>query len=77
MTYRGHVLKGMVVFADSNVPPEGAEVEVSVRAGVPEDTDEEIPTIYERYKSFIGIIDDLPSDMARQHDHYIHGTPKR
>ena len=21
--------------------------------------------------------DDLPEDMAEQHDHYIHGTPKR
>jgi hypothetical protein len=24
-----------------------------------------------------GTVDDLPPDMAEQHDHYIHGTPKR
>lgn len=26
---------------------------------------------------FAGIADDLPSDLARNHDHYIHGHPKR
>jgi hypothetical protein len=24
-----------------------------------------------------GCLTDLPADMAEQHDHYIHGTPKR
>jgi len=25
----------------------------------------------------IGTVVDLPSDMARHHDHYVHGTPKQ
>ena len=26
---------------------------------------------------FAGIFKDLPTDFAENHDHYIHGTPKR
>ncbi len=28
-------------------------------------------------KDFEGVADDLPSDMAANHDHYIHGLPKK
>jgi hypothetical protein len=35
------------------------------------------PTWAEVLKDFIGKADGLPSDMADNHDHYIHGTPKR
>ncbi len=28
-------------------------------------------------KEFAGCIDGLPEDFAAEHDHYIHGTPKR
>jgi hypothetical protein len=31
----------------------------------------------ERYREFIGVADDLPSDLADQHDHYLYGTPKK
>ena len=26
---------------------------------------------------YAGVLTDMPSDFAQQHDHYIHGTPKR
>jgi hypothetical protein len=26
---------------------------------------------------FVGIANDLPRDMAAEHDHYLYGTPKR
>jgi hypothetical protein len=35
------------------------------------------PTLKERLLKLAGTVDDLPPDMARNHDHYIHGTPKR
>lgn len=35
------------------------------------------PTLAERFKNIIGVVDDLPEDMAENHDHYLHGTPKR
>jgi hypothetical protein len=34
------------------------------------------PTLTERLLKHAGTITDLPSDMAEQHDPYIHGTPK-
>ena len=31
----------------------------------------------ERYAEMIGIADDLPADLAKNLDHYVHGHPKR
>ena len=28
-------------------------------------------------EEYLGCIKDLPEDFAAEHDHYIHGTPKR
>ncbi len=33
-------------------------------------------TLAERYAALIGITDQLPEDMAEQHDHYLHGRAK-
>ncbi len=35
------------------------------------------PTLYEQFKAFDGRADDLPPDLAQQHDHYLYGTAKR
>ncbi len=71
MVYRGDV-KGGVVVLDAKVDlPEGAEVKVEPL----------LPpsgkTLAERLGDLIGSVPDLPSDMADQHDHYLHGAPKR
>lgn len=71
MTFRGHVQSGVVVFDGPQTPPEGATVEVAV---VPLD---EKGSLREMLLEFAGTIHGLPSDMAAQHDHYIHGRPKR
>lgn len=34
------------------------------------------PTLAEQFADVIGAAPDLPDDMAAQHNHYIHGTPK-
>ena len=81
MTLHGHIQNGMIVL-DQNVPlPEGAAVEVQIV--VPQEvatqartSDAEIPTLAERLKDFIGILD-LPEDAATNHDHYLYGTPKK
>ena len=31
----------------------------------------------ERYAEFIGVADDLPRDLAINHDHYLHGARKQ
>jgi len=78
MTYRGRIKNGVVVF-DEKVPlPEGAEVEVMPRKPSEKGESEgEGPTLYERLKDFVGVFKDLPPDFAENHDHYIHGCPKK
>jgi hypothetical protein len=35
------------------------------------------PTLLERYRHIVGIVEDLPPDLSENHDHYLYGTPKR
>ena len=71
MVYAGYVKGGVVVF-DRAVPPEGAAVRVEVVA-----SDPVTPSIWQKLRKYSGAVRGLPSDMARNHDHYIHGGPKR
>lgn len=34
-------------------------------------------TVWENLLDIAGTAEGQPEDMARQHDHYLHGTPKR
>jgi hypothetical protein len=70
MTYRGHVQSGVVVFDGDQKPPEGAAVEIAVLST------ELGGSLRDMLLEFAGTIEGLPSDMAAQHDHYIHGRPK-
>lgn len=72
MTYRGRVKNGVIVLDDSAALPDGTEVDVSLAV---DDSTE--PTWGEVFKDIIGKAEGLPPDMARNHDHYIHGTPKK
>lgn len=71
MTYIGRVKQGVVVFDGPTRPPEGAEVRIE------EVTAESGPTWGEVFKGVIGAAEGLPPDMAENHDHYIHGSPKK
>lgn len=71
MTYLGHVENGVIVLDEANVLPEGAQVRVEPVTPAPQ------RTLNERFKNLIGRAPELPADMAENHDHYIHGTPKR
>lgn len=75
MTYQDHVRNG-VVLLDGVELPEGAEVRVEVvKAGA--EPGDKGPTLYEQLSAVIGIAKGLPADMAENHDHYLHGRPKR
>ncbi len=72
-TYTGQVQNGVVVFDEGSPPlPEGARVQVKVV-----DMEAAVQDLSRRLLSIAGIAEGLPSDFAEQHDHYIHGTPKR
>jgi hypothetical protein len=72
MVYRGHVRNGVVVLDQTPGPPEGTEVEVAV---VPPGAEKS--TLGERLMKFAGRLKGLPPDLARNHDHYLHGLPKK
>ena len=77
MEYNGQVRGGVVVFKNEK-PPEGATVRVEV---VGENTctaaGGQGGGLWSKLLEVAGTVEGLPSDMAEQHDHYIHGTPKR
>ena len=69
------------------IPP-GTRVHLRVEAEeIPEATDElqtteevsgsEVPSLLERLRDFVGVVDDLPPDASVNLDHYRYGTPKR
>lgn len=65
-----HVRNGRIELDEPVTLPEGAEVDVVV-------VEKEEPTLLERMAPFVGMLDGLPSDFARNHDHYLHGQPKK
>jgi hypothetical protein len=68
MSYLGKISKGTVVLPpDANLPD---STEVRVEPVAPK-------TLAERLKDVIGTVHGGPPDWAENHDHYIHGTPKK
>jgi hypothetical protein len=71
MTLEGIVQNGTVVLENGGAIPNGTRVKVIVpdSAGPP-------PT-FQSLLELAGTVNDLPSDMALNHDHYLHGHPKK
>jgi hypothetical protein len=79
MTFRGRVHNGVVVFETSPPFADRTVVEVAP-ASQPNDSGSRAsaePSWAEVLIDVIGKAEGLPSDMARNHNHYIHGSPKR
>jgi len=76
MTLQRTVRNGLIVLDAPQQLPDGTLVEVVVRR-LPVSVGEGKPSLGERLLNHAGTVPDLPSDLADQHDHYIHGTPRR
>jgi hypothetical protein len=77
MVYRGRVKDGVVVLDDPAALPEGTVVFVEP-AEPAESPEPELPkTLLERFSDIIGSVPDLPEDLAKNHDHYLYGMPKK
>ena len=78
MTLAGHVENGRIVL-DPSVPlPEGAKVRIEVLAEKAEgESDDAIPTLYERLRNVVGMVKNMPADASIDHDHYLYGHPKQ
>jgi hypothetical protein len=71
MTYHGHIENGAVVVEGALDLPDGTEVRiepVNASSGT---------TLGQRLMKYAGTAKGLPSDLARNHDHYLHGMPKK
>jgi predicted DNA-binding antitoxin AbrB/MazE fold protein len=78
MTLQGHIKNGAIVPDVPVVLPEGAAVQIEVvEKGSEAEIVESRKTLAERFASIIGAARGLPADLADQHDHYLHGTPKK
>ena len=78
MTYRGRVVNGVVVLESGVRLREGMDVRIEP-VGETEHATEGSPearSLREGLLSFSGVIKEGPSDLARNHDHYLHGTPR-
>ncbi|HEV3445763.1 MAG TPA: hypothetical protein VG099_14055 [Gemmataceae bacterium] len=72
MVIEGVVQNGMIVLDKGATLPEGTRVKVVTESAAVEAR----PTLTGLLK-FAGCMPDMPADFAEQHDHYIHGTPRR
>ena len=79
VTYKGYVKNGVIVLDEPADLKDEDRVSVRpLRTGRKSSGKAARPlTLYERLKDVVGIVKGMPSDFARNHDHYIHGTPKR
>jgi hypothetical protein len=78
MTLEGHVEGGHVVLDGPLKLPDGTRVTVLVQSSNESASAEaNLPTLYERLKPVAGKAKGLPADLAINHDHYLHGQPKR
>ena len=78
MTYRGYIQNVVVVFDQPVTLPDGTPVEVQTVASTePSEAPSNESTLFDRLRDVIGKATGLPVVFAAQHDHYIHGTPRR
>jgi hypothetical protein len=78
MTLQGHIENGNIVFDNPVSLPDGTKVTILVQAQNPAaSAAESLPSLFERLKSVAGKAHGLPADLAINHDHYLHGQPKR
>jgi hypothetical protein len=73
-TYTGEIRDGVVIF-EGTPPPWPAGTKVRIEPIEPGEA--ATPTLAERLRGIIGAVRGLPADLAEQHDHYLHGQPKR
>jgi hypothetical protein len=72
----GRVVNGTVVLDQPGRLEEGTEVRVRPVPRTAECQDDK-GSLSEMLLSFAGTVEDLPADMAINHDHYLYGVPKK
>ncbi len=73
-SYMGKIINGVIVLEADATLPEGAGVKVEILEAHPGPT--AASPLGELLLKYAGVIDDLPADLAKNHDHYLYGSPK-
>ena len=73
MEIEGTVQNGVVVLESESSLPEGTRVKVTA----PDSGPPGLPTHYDLFRDIIGQAAGLPDDMAKNHNHYLRGGPKK
>lgn len=76
MTLDGSVRNGVIVLDNGHQLAEGTRVQVVVEQAIFESSQPTKLTL-SGLLEIAGSVKNLPPDFAAQHDHYLHGTPKR
>ena len=71
MTCTVKVANGTIKLPPGVKVPDGTEVRLVIPDSPAQDS------FAERYASYIGVADDLPEDLSKNLDHYIHGHEKK
>jgi len=72
MTYTGTVSNGIVILPPEAKLADGTKVRVELLEDV-----SRLEPVGKRLLALVGSADELPEDFADNHDHYIHGAPRR
>jgi len=73
MTFEGTVIEGQIVLDENPPLQDGTRVKIELQ-----DVSQPQPaTSLTTLLRYAGKVTDLPEDMALNHDHYLHGAPKR
>lgn len=77
--FTAHIENGTVVPDTPMSLPDGARLRVEIVESEIPKSNEQKPelTLGERLLKYAGTVRGLPHDLAKQHDHYIHGCPKK
>jgi len=71
MKYAGKVKDGVVLLDSPNALQDGTIVTVEPVSPPARGK------LGQKLKRFAGVVQDLPRDIAQNHDHYLHGRPKK
>jgi hypothetical protein len=71
MTYRCTVRDGVIHLEQGARLPDGTEVRVEIAAAEP------VPSVFQKLARLAGRAKNLPPDLARNHDCYLHGAPRK
>lgn len=77
MVFKGKVTNGMVVLEDPKALPEGSLVKVELLGAAETEDRKAMPSLSEKLLKWAGRAKGLPSDLAENHEHYLHGRPKQ